>query len=132
MVGNCDAHYCRNGLIKLIGLVKQPEFPGPYDQMSGPVCARTMKGYGDKYPKTWIGKAISATFFVLGVTFFALPAGILGTGFALKVQEQQRLKHYAKRRIPAAKLIQASWRYNNLVSKGESTATWKLYQLIKV
>ena len=43
-------------------------------------------GYGDKYPKTWLGKAIASSFLLLGVTFFMLPAGILGTGFALKVQ----------------------------------------------
>ena len=60
-----------------------------------------------------------------------LPAGILGTGFALKVQEQQRVKHYAKRRIPAAKLIQATWRFNNIMTKGESTSTWKRFTLIR-
>ena len=130
MVGNCYPHYCRKVLIKTKSNKVKRGRTGSLTYNT--LQIKTVKGYGDKYPKTWIGKAISATFFVLGVTFFALPAGILGTGFALKVQEQQRLKHYAKRRIPAAKLIQASWRYNNLVSKGESTATWKLYQLIKV
>ena len=43
-------------------------------------------GYGDKYPKTWLGQAIASALLLLGVTFFMLPAGILGTGFALKVQ----------------------------------------------
>lgn len=32
--------------------------------------------------------------------------GILGSGFALKVQEQHRQKHFEKRRNPAASLIQ--------------------------
>lgn len=32
--------------------------------------------------------------------------GILGSGFALKVQEQHRQKHFEKRRNPAAGLIQ--------------------------
>lgn len=32
--------------------------------------------------------------------------GILGSGFALKVQEQHRQKHFEKRRNPAAYLIQ--------------------------
>ena len=77
-----------------------------------------------------LGKSIASSFLIVGVTFFALPAGILGTGFALKVQEQQRLKHYAKRRIPAAKLIQATWRYNSLI-KNPRTATWNLYKLTK-
>lgn len=34
--------------------------------------------------------------------------GILGSGFALKVQEQHRQKHFEKRRNPAASLIQVS------------------------
>ncbi len=34
--------------------------------------------------------------------------GILGSGFALKVQEQHRQKHFEKRRTPAANLIQVT------------------------
>uniref|UniRef100_A0A672NTJ8 Potassium voltage-gated channel subfamily Q member 5 n=1 Tax=Sinocyclocheilus grahami TaxID=75366 RepID=A0A672NTJ8_SINGR len=37
---------------------------------------------------------------------FTQPHGILGSGFALKVQEQHRQKHFEKRRNPAASLIQ--------------------------
>nr|KAG5688027.1 hypothetical protein BaRGS_026817 [Batillaria attramentaria] len=36
--------------------------------------------------------------------------GILGSGFALKVQQQQRQKHLNRRRVPAAELIQCLWR----------------------
>ena len=36
--------------------------------------------------------------------------GILGSGFALKVQEQHRQKHFEKRRNPAAYLIQVKQR----------------------
>ncbi|KAI4581833.1 hypothetical protein MJG53_009358 [Ovis ammon polii x Ovis aries] len=64
-------------------------------------------GYGDKTPKTWEGRLIAATFSLIGVSFFALPAGILGSGLALKVQEQHRQKHFEKRRKPAAELIQS-------------------------
>ncbi|KAF3851866.1 hypothetical protein F7725_005221 [Dissostichus mawsoni] len=66
----------------------------------------TTIGYGDKTPKTWTGRMLSAGFALLGISFFALPAGILGSGFALKVQEQHRQKHFEKRRNPAAYLIQ--------------------------
>ena len=31
---------------------------------------------------------------VFAISFFALPAGILGSGFALKVQQKQRQKHF--------------------------------------
>uniref|UniRef100_A0A8C4GYI5 Potassium voltage-gated channel subfamily KQT member 4 n=1 Tax=Dicentrarchus labrax TaxID=13489 RepID=A0A8C4GYI5_DICLA len=66
----------------------------------------TTIGYGDKTPRTWQGRLLAAGFALLGVSFFALPAGILGSGFALKVQEQHRQKHFEKRRMPAANLIQ--------------------------
>ncbi|XP_012583618.1 PREDICTED: potassium voltage-gated channel subfamily KQT member 2 [Condylura cristata] len=68
----------------------------------------TTIGYGDKYPQTWNGRLLAATFTLIGVSFFALPAGILGSGFALKVQEQHRQKHFEKRRNPAAGLIQGA------------------------
>ncbi|XP_075378559.1 potassium voltage-gated channel subfamily KQT member 4 isoform X5 [Mycteria americana] len=54
--------------------------------------------------------------------------GILGSGFALKVQEQHRQKHFEKRRTPAANLIQAAWRlYSTDVSRVYLTATWCYY-----
>uniref|UniRef100_A0A672RBD1 Potassium voltage-gated channel subfamily Q member 5 n=1 Tax=Sinocyclocheilus grahami TaxID=75366 RepID=A0A672RBD1_SINGR len=71
----------------------------------------TTIGYGDKTPQTWTGRLLSAGFALLGISFFALPAGILGSGFALKVQEQHRQKHFEKRRNPAASLIQVSSSY---------------------
>lgn len=67
-------------------------------------------GYGDMTPKTIGGKITASLFGNFGIAFFALPAGILGTGFALKVQEQNRVKHFVRRRIPAAILIQTAWR----------------------
>ncbi|XP_010222643.1 PREDICTED: potassium voltage-gated channel subfamily KQT member 4 [Tinamus guttatus] len=54
--------------------------------------------------------------------------GILGSGFALKVQEQHRQKHFEKRRMPAANLIQAAWRlYSTDAARGYLTATWCYY-----
>lgn len=34
----------------------------------------TTIGYGDKVPKTWNGRLLAATFSMIGVAFFALPA----------------------------------------------------------
>jgi len=84
----------------------------------------TTIGYGDKVPATSTGQAIAAFFAVVGMAFFALPAGILGTGFALKVQEQHRQKHFARRRNPAALLIQAVWRNYAADEESTSSATW--------
>ncbi|XP_051939807.1 potassium voltage-gated channel subfamily KQT member 5-like isoform X2 [Hippocampus zosterae] len=85
----------------------------------------TTIGYGDKTPKTWTGRMLSAGFALLGISFFALPAGILGSGFALKVQEQHRQKHFEKRRNPAAYLIQCVWRSYAADEHSVSIATWK-------
>nr|KAF6426361.1 potassium voltage-gated channel subfamily Q member 3 [Molossus molossus] len=88
-------------------------------------------GYGDKTPKTWEGRLIAATFSLIGVSFFALPAGILGSGLALKVQEQHRQKHFEKRRKPAAELIQAAWRYYATnPNRADLVATWRFYESI--
>ncbi|XP_028926224.1 potassium voltage-gated channel subfamily KQT member 2 isoform X1 [Ornithorhynchus anatinus] len=89
----------------------------------------TTIGYGDKYPKTWNGRLLAATFTLIGVSFFALPAGILGSGFALKVQEQHRQKHFEKRRNPAAGLIQSAWRfYATNLSRTDLHSTWQYYE----
>ncbi|XP_060062115.1 potassium voltage-gated channel subfamily KQT member 4 isoform X4 [Erinaceus europaeus] len=91
----------------------------------------TTIGYGDKTPHTWLGRVLAAGFALLGISFFALPAGILGSGFALKVQEQHRQKHFEKRRMPAANLIQAAWRlYSTDTSRAYLTATWYYYDSI--
>lgn len=54
---------------------------------------QTISGYGDVYPKSAAGKLLASCCALIGISFFALPAGILGSGFALKVQAMQRQKH---------------------------------------
>lgn len=103
-------------------------------------------GYGDKVPSSYAGKLIAAICSFIGISFFALPAvkslfflcvewndffvdiqGILGSGFALKVQQQQRQKHYKRRKIPAVLLIQNLWRVYAADEKSLSKATWKVH-----
>ncbi|KAL3123913.1 hypothetical protein niasHT_001743 [Heterodera trifolii] len=84
-------------------------------------------GYGDVTPQTWPGKIIGALCALLGISFFALPAGILGSGFALKVQQHQRQKHLIRRRVPAARLIQCLWRHYCSMPESRSLATWKVH-----
>uniref|UniRef100_A0A8C8JMT7 Potassium voltage-gated channel, KQT-like subfamily, member 2a n=1 Tax=Oncorhynchus tshawytscha TaxID=74940 RepID=A0A8C8JMT7_ONCTS len=86
----------------------------------------TTIGYGDKFPKTWNGRLLAAMFSMIGVAFFALPAGILGSGFALKVQEQHRQKHFEKRRQPAAGLIQVANTHHHLIMKTISSSLSRL------
>ena len=74
------------------------------------VVSLTTIGYGKVVPESDMGRLVSSLFCIIGISFFSLPAGILGTGFAFKVQEQHRQKHFASRRVPAAILIQSLWR----------------------
>ncbi|KAM3870377.1 potassium voltage-gated channel subfamily KQT member 1 [Diretmus argenteus] len=93
------------------------------------VVTVTTIGYGDKIPQTWIGKAIASCFSVFAISFFALPAGILGSGFALKVQQKQRQKHFNRQIPAAASLIQTLWRCYAAEKPGGCPATWKMYVL---
>ncbi|OAF68640.1 hypothetical protein A3Q56_03639 [Intoshia linei] len=88
------------------------------------VITMSTVGYGDAVPRTVMGKIMASFAALMGISFFALPAGIMGSGFALQVQQQQRIKHITRRRIPAVKLIQAAWRCYALTSKVKSLATW--------
>ena len=45
------------------------------------VSTLTTVGYGDVYPFTPLGKFFGAIIALLGIGLFALPAGILGSGF---------------------------------------------------
>ncbi|RVE74200.1 hypothetical protein OJAV_G00019680 [Oryzias javanicus] len=101
------------------------EFGNYADALWWGVVTVTTIGYGDKVPQTWIGKTIASCFSVFAISFFALPAGILGSGFALKVQQKQRQKHF-NRQIPAAAcLIQTAWRC--FAVENFDSATFKMF-----
>ncbi|XP_076001426.1 potassium voltage-gated channel subfamily KQT member 5 isoform X2 [Genypterus blacodes] len=112
-------------LVYLVENKSNKDFATYADALWWGTITLTTIGYGDKTPKTWTGRMLSAGFALLGISFFALPAGILGSGFALKVQEQHRQKHFEKRRNPAAYLIQCVWRSYAADENSVSIATWK-------
>ena len=58
------------------------------------VATLTTVGYGDVYPITPIGKLLGAIISLLGIGMFALPAGILASGFTDAIRRSQE-----KRRI---------------------------------
>uniref|UniRef100_G1PXK7 Potassium voltage-gated channel subfamily Q member 2 n=1 Tax=Myotis lucifugus TaxID=59463 RepID=G1PXK7_MYOLU len=58
-----------------------------------------------------------------------LPNGILGSGFALKVQEQHRQKHFEKEPKPAAAMVESAWRfYATNLSRTDLHSTWQYYE----
>ncbi|NWX97521.1 KCNQ1 protein, partial [Nothoprocta ornata] len=103
----------------------ETEFGSYADALWWGVVTVTTIGYGDKVPQTWIGKTIASCFSVFAISFFALPAGILGSGFALKVQQKQRQKHFNRQIPAAASLIQTAWRC--YAAENPDSSTWKIY-----
>ncbi|MEB3826174.1 ion transporter [Phormidium sp. CCY1219] len=64
----------------------QPEaFPHIPAAMWWGVVTLTTVGYGDVYPVTAIGKVFGAGVAMLGIGIFALPAGILASGFSEEI-----------------------------------------------
>jgi potassium voltage-gated channel KQT-like subfamily protein 1 len=51
----------------------------------------------------------------------------LGSGFALKVQQKQRQKHFNRQIPAAATLIQTMWRCYAADKHSKSLATWKIH-----
>uniref|UniRef100_F7BEC5 IKs producing slow voltage-gated potassium channel subunit alpha KvLQT1 n=1 Tax=Ciona intestinalis TaxID=7719 RepID=F7BEC5_CIOIN len=93
------------------------------------VVTVTTIGYGDHVPITWLGKVIASCFSIFAISFFALPAGILGSGFALKVQQKQRQKQFNRQIPAAAALIQATWRCYATSVGTNCSATWRLFKI---
>ncbi|MDR9402114.1 MAG: ion transporter [Halothece sp. Uz-M2-17] len=52
----------------------------------------TTVGYGDVYPITLIGRILGAILAILGIGLFALPAGILASGFSEELQARKAKK----------------------------------------
>ncbi|KAK3097555.1 hypothetical protein FSP39_010732 [Pinctada imbricata] len=103
------------------------DFTSYADALWWGVITVTTIGYGDTVPKTWMGKIVASCFSVFAISFFALPAGILGSGFALKVQQKQRQKHFNRQIPTAASLIQCLWRCHAADPTFDSQATWKAH-----
>ncbi|KAK5643596.1 hypothetical protein RI129_007441 [Pyrocoelia pectoralis] len=103
------------------------DFSSYADALWWGVITVTTIGYGDTVPRTWMGKIVASCFSVFAISFFALPAGILGSGFALKVQQKQRQKHFNRQIPAAAMLIQCLWRCYAADKSFNSTATWQIY-----
>ena len=73
----------------------QPEaFPSISAAMWWGVVTLTTVGYGDIYPITAIGKFFGAMLAFIGIGLFALPAGIIASGFSEEVQRKKQPENY--------------------------------------
>lgn len=67
----------------------QPDkFSSIFTTMWWGVATLTTVGYGDIYPVTGLGKILSSIIAVLGIGIFALPTGILASGFADEIRKK--------------------------------------------
>jgi voltage-gated potassium channel len=71
--------------------VQPDNFPSILSSMWWAIATLTTVGYGDVYPITNSGRLIASFVAVLGIGFFALPIGILGSGFVEAVEKRKRL-----------------------------------------
>ncbi len=82
-----------SSLMYFIEKEAQPDVFGSIpDAMWWGAVTLTTVGYGDVYPVTLLGKFIGAFIAVLGIGLFALPAGIIASGFAEELHKQKEGK----------------------------------------
>ncbi|CAF1135193.1 unnamed protein product [Adineta steineri] len=101
------------------------------DTMWFSIISMTTIGFGDMYPTTYIAKMIATTICLLGVAFWCLPAGIIGSGLAIKVQEQKRDEALSRLVPAAASVIRNWWRLRCTYHNDRFVSTWRIYTLIQ-
>jgi hypothetical protein len=98
-------HFCMITLISLLIIASslmyfiehdtQPDaFSSIPATMWWAIVTLTTVGYGDIYPITTMGKILGGSIALLGIGFFALPAGILASGFSDEIH-----KKYARQKF---------------------------------
>jgi voltage-gated potassium channel len=94
---------CSTAMYHVEGRQTEGHFESIPQTMWWGVATLTTVGYGDVYPVTDLGKALGSLVALLGVGVFALPAGILASGFseALSADREARA---AARRAAAARI----------------------------
>ncbi|MEM9339812.1 MAG: ion transporter [Bacteroidota bacterium] len=80
-----------SGLMYYIENEAQPEaFSSIPETMWWGVATLTTVGYGDVYPITSLGRLLGAFIAILGIGIFALPAGIIASGFESELSKKRK------------------------------------------
>ncbi len=80
---------------------------------------------------TFYGKIIATGLCVIGVAFWTLPGGIIGSGFAFKIEQRNKIKKFNRLVPAAAYLIQTWWRMKVLMDVPTHNTT-RLVSVLKV
>ncbi len=84
-------------LMHVVESEAQPDkFPDIPSAMWWGIATLTTVGYGDVFPVTAVGKLLGGTIAFLGIGMFALPAGIIASGFAEEITRHRRRKEICK------------------------------------
>ncbi len=77
----------------------QPEvFEDFFDALYWAVATLTTVGYGDIYPITTLGRALSMLISLTGIAIVALPAGVIASAYTEELQDEDPF-HYERRQI---------------------------------
>eukprot|EP01134_Creolimax_fragrantissima_P006643 CFRG6643T1 len=77
-------------------------------------------GYGDYYPETTGGRLVGVALAWVGVAFFAIPAGILSSAFALKVERAGEVAERNRRkRLLSGQTVASWWRMRAIQARSE-------------
>jgi voltage-gated potassium channel len=80
-----------SSLMYVVETEAQPDkFPDIPSAMWWGIATLTTVGYGDVFPITPLGKLLGAFIALLGIGMFALPTGILASGFAEEIKRRQK------------------------------------------
>jgi voltage-gated potassium channel len=78
-----------SGIMFIIERHAQPEkFASIPHTMWWAIVTMATVGYGDVVPHTTLGKMFGGVVMILGIVMFAVPAGILATGFATEIRKR--------------------------------------------
>ena len=72
--------------------VQPDKFSSIPETMWWSVATLTTVGYGDVFPVTMAGKILASAISILGIGMFALPAGILASGFSDELKQMKKKK----------------------------------------
>ena len=78
----CLLLVCSTGVYYAENEAQPDKFSSILASMWWAVATLTTVGYGDIYPITFLGKILGAISAIFGIGLFALPAGLLASGFS--------------------------------------------------
>lgn len=83
-------------LMYLVEHEAQPDkFPDIPTSMWWAIVTLTTVGYGDAFPITALGKTIGGFVAILGLAMFAIPTGIIASGFAEEIQKMRMKREFS-------------------------------------